>query len=157
MHPLKNELAISNMMITKGKFRLALVRAIISIIAIILVGCSPTSSVPSEIGRGSSKGDVIASLGEPDQTRDFILPDEPFFGPQESLVNLVPAGTAIEEWRYEIGDEVLYVWFTGEDDDLREDWLVLATARYSKKTQLLILPICFCQPFGGGYRARSAD
>jgi hypothetical protein len=133
------------------------VHAVLFIIAVILVGCSPTSSVPSEIRKSSFEGDVIASLGEPDQTQDFILPNEPFYGPQESLVNLVPAGTAIEEWRYEIGDEVLYVWFTGEDDDLREDWLVLATARYSKKTQLLILPICFCQPFGGGYRARSAD
>jgi hypothetical protein len=120
------------MMITKGNFRLASVRAVILIIAALLVGCSPISSVPSEIGKGSSKGDVIASLGEADQTQDFILPDEPFFGPQESLANLVPAGTVIEEWVYEVEDEVLYVWFTGEDDDLREDWLVLVTARYPK-------------------------
>jgi hypothetical protein len=111
---------------------LASLRAGIFIIAVVLAGCSPTSSVPSEVGKDSSKEDVIASFGKPDQTQDFILPDEPFFGPQESLANLVPAGTVIEEWRYEIGDEVLYVWFTGENDDLREDWLVLATARYPK-------------------------
>ncbi|MEJ2560523.1 MAG: hypothetical protein P8186_30730 [Anaerolineae bacterium] len=127
-----NELAISNMTIIRRNFRLASVRAAIFILVVLLVGCSPTSLPPSEVGKGSSKEDVIASLGEPDQTQDFILPDEPFFGPQESLVNLVPAGTVIEEWVYEIGDEVLYVWFTGEDDDLREDWLVLVTARYPK-------------------------
>jgi hypothetical protein len=120
------------MMIIRRILRLDSVPAVIFIIAVVLVGCSPTSSIPSEVGKGSSKEDVIASLGEPDQTQDFILPDEPFFGPQESLVNLVPAGTVIEEWVYEIGDEVLYVWFTGEDDDLREDWLVLVTARYPK-------------------------
>jgi hypothetical protein len=120
------------MMIIRRILRLDSVPAVIFIIAVVLVGCSPTSSIPSEVGKGSSKGEVIASLGEPDQTQDFILPDEPFFGPQESLVNLVPAGTVIEEWVYEIGDEVLYVWFAGEDDDLREDWLVLVTARYPK-------------------------
>ena len=86
----------------------------------------------SEIENGLSKDEVIASLGEPDQTREFILPDVPFFGPQESLVNLVAPGTVIEEWVYEIGDEVLYVWFSGEVDQLREDWLVLATARHPK-------------------------
>jgi hypothetical protein len=62
----------------------------------------------------------------------IILPDHPFFGPQEGLANLVPPGTEFEEWVYEIGDEVLYVWFFGEADEPREDWLVLATARYPK-------------------------
>jgi hypothetical protein len=126
------EFAIWDMMIIRRNFRLDFVRAVIFIIAVVFVGCSPKSSIPSEIVKGSSKEDVIASLGEPNQTQDFILPDGPFFGPQESLVNLVPAGTVIEEWVYEIGDEVLYVWFTGEDDDLREDWLVLVTTRYPK-------------------------
>lgn len=127
-----NDLTKWNRTIIQGKIRLNSVRAVMFIIAIVLAGCSPTSSPPSEIGQGSSKAEVISSFGEPDQTQDFILPDEPFFGPQESLVNLVPAGTVIEEWVYEIGDEVLYVWFTGQDGDSRDDWLVLLTARYPK-------------------------
>jgi hypothetical protein len=127
-----NELATRFVTIAERDFRLPSVHAATFIIAVLLIACSPTSVPPPEIGKGSSKEDIIASLGEPDQTQDFILPDEPFFGPQESLVNLVPAGTVIEEWVYEIGDEVLYVWFTGEDDDLREDWRVLVTARYPK-------------------------
>jgi hypothetical protein len=38
----------------------------------------------------------------------------------------------IEEWVSERGVEILYVWFTGEAAESREDWLVIATARYPK-------------------------
>jgi hypothetical protein len=120
------------MTIIHRNFRSDSVCAVIFILNVALVGCSPSPSPPPEIDQGSSKSEVIASLGEPGQAQDFILPGLPFFGPQESLINLVPAGTVIEEWIYEIGDEVLYVWFTGEVDELREDWLVLVTARYPK-------------------------
>lgn len=121
-----------NMTIIKRNLRLNPIRTMMFVITVVLVGCSPISSPTPEIGAGSSKGEVIASLVEPDQTLDFALPDTPFFGPQESLSNIVPAGTVIEEWVYEIEDEVLYVWFTGEVDESREDWLVLDTARYPK-------------------------
>jgi hypothetical protein len=97
-----------------------------------MVGCSPTPTVPAEIVQGSSKDDVIALYGEPDRTQEFIIPEEPFFGPQEGLINLVPPGTTIEEWVYEIGDEELYIWFTGEEDEAREDWSVLDLGRYPK-------------------------
>ena len=97
-----------------------------------LVGCSPASTLPSEIIQGSSKDDVIALYGEPDRTQEFILPEVPFFGPQESLINLVPSGTLIEEWVYEIGYEELYIWFIGDSDEAREDWLVLDLGRYPK-------------------------
>ena len=113
-------------------FSLGSVLAVLFLITVVLVGCSPTSNLPPEVGKVSSKAEVIALLGEPDQTQDLKLPNEPFFGPQESLINLVPAGTVVEEWVYEIGDDVLYVWFKGEVDQLREDWLVLDTARYPK-------------------------
>lgn len=106
--------------------------SILIFVPIVLFGCSQFSSPQPEIGAGSSKDEVIASLGEPDQNQDLILPDVPFFGPQESLANLVPAGTVIEEWVYEIEDELLYIWFTGPVDESREDWLVLDTARYPK-------------------------
>ena len=97
-----------------------------------LVGCSPVASPSVEITRGSSKADVRALYGEPDRTQEFIIPDEPFFGPQEGLINLVPPGTIIEEWVYEIDDEELYIWFTGDGDKAREDWPVLDLGRYPK-------------------------
>ena len=108
------------------------VHAVVILMLFVVAGCSPATSSPGEIEAGSSKGEVIALLGDPDQTQEFILPDEPFFGPQESLVNLVPAGTAIEEWIYELGEDVLYIWFTSEGDDSGEEWLVLDTARHPK-------------------------
>ena len=89
--------------------------AAIILILFIIAGCSPAPLPPTEVEAGSTKGEVIA-----------------LFGPQESLVNLVPAGTVIEEWVYELGEDVLYIWFTGEGDDSGEDWLVLDTAKHPK-------------------------
>ena len=127
-----NELVIWKIMIKQRNFSLRSVLAVLFIFSVVLAGCSPTSNHPPEVGKGSSRAEVISALGEPDQTQEFNLPNEPFFGPQESLINFVPAGTVIEEWVYEFGDEVLYVWFTGQVDELREDWFVLDTARYPK-------------------------
>jgi hypothetical protein len=61
----------------------------ILLILAILAGCAPMSISPSEIAQGSSKEDVIALFGEPDRTQEFVIPDEPFFGPQENLITLV--------------------------------------------------------------------
>ena len=104
----------------------------ITLLLAFLVACSPASAPPSEITQGSSKEEVIALYGGPDRTQEFTIPDEPFFGPQEGLIDLVPPGTAIEEWAYEIGDEELYIWFTGDDNEAREDWRVLDLGRYPK-------------------------
>jgi len=71
----------------------------------LIVGCSPAATSPAQVKPGSSKEDVIALYGEPDRTQEFIIPDEPFFGPQESLIDLVPPRTTIEEWVYDIGEE----------------------------------------------------
>jgi hypothetical protein len=102
------------------------------LLMILIIGCSPAPTPPAEITQGSTKDDVFVLYGEPDRTQEFIIPDEPFFGPQEGLINLVPPGTTIEEWVYEIGDEELYIWFTGEEDTTREEWRVLDLGRYPK-------------------------
>ncbi len=127
-----NELEIWNITICQRNLRLDSVPLLITIFAVVLVRCSPVSLPPSEVERGSTKVEITESLGKPDHTQEFILPDEPLFGPQESLINLVPSGTVIEEWEYEIGNEILYVWFTGQIDELRENWVVIDTARYPK-------------------------
>ena len=119
-------------MIAERKKRFVSSRAGIMLCSVFLFGCSWVSTPAPDISKGSSKDEVVASLGEPDEIQDFILPDQPFFGPQESLANLVPAGSTIEEWVYVIGDEVIYVWFTGEIGDDRETWLVIEIGRYPK-------------------------
>jgi hypothetical protein len=116
--------------------RLLLLKSTIAgfiLLMILVVGCSPAAPpTPVEIAPGSSREDVIALYGEPDHTQEFNIPDEPFFGPQEGLINLVPPGTTIEEWVYEIGDEELYIWFTGDSDEAHENWLVLDVGKYPK-------------------------
>lgn len=106
--------------------------AITILLMFLSVGCSSATTLPAEITQGSSKNEVIAVHGNPDRTQEFIIPDEPFFGPQESLIELVPPGTMIEEWVYEIEEEELYIWFTGENYEARENWLVLDLGRYPK-------------------------
>ena len=106
--------------------------ASILLLAVNLIGCSLLSPPLPELAQGSSKDDVITLYGEPDRTQVFLLPEVPFFGPQESLINHVPSGTTIEEWVFEIGEEELYIWFTGDGDEPNEDWLVLDLGRYPK-------------------------
>ena len=113
------------------QFHLNIFRIGVLFLMVSLLGCSPASKPPSEIIPGSSKKDVTAIYGEPDRTQEFTIPGEPFFGPQEDLIDLVPPGTMVEEWVYEIGEEELYIWFTG-DDEAREKWLVLDLGRYPK-------------------------
>lgn len=95
-----------------------------------LVSCSPDTASPDEVEVGFSRDDVIEAMGQPAATQEFILPDEPFFGPQEGLANLLPPGTVVEEWVYELDGEILYVWFASDLAEPRERWLVVATATY---------------------------
>jgi len=106
--------------------------AAVLISALIFVGCAPAALPTAEFGEGASKADVIASLGEPDQIQEFVLPDEPFFGPQEGLASLLLAGTIVEEWIFERGDELLYIWFAGEDGAAPEGWRVVAKGSYPR-------------------------
>ena len=124
---LLNVLTVWKVALIQREFRLEIIRAVIILFSVAIAGCSSFSLPPSEIEQGSTRDEVIAVLGEPDQIQDFILPDVPFFGPQEGLANLVLPGTVIEEWVYEIGDDVVYVWFSGDVDQQREDWLVIDT------------------------------
>lgn len=79
---------------------------------------------------GATPAQVRAALGEPTRTQEFLLPEVPFFGPQESLTDLIPAGTPVEEWVYVQGDEELYVWFTCTGEDTEVECGVVKTARY---------------------------
>jgi hypothetical protein len=105
---------------------------VLLLFTVFVAGCSPAVAPPAQVRPGSSKENVIALYGKPDRTQEFIISDEPFFGPQEGLIDLVQPGTLIEEWVYEIGEEELYVWFTGADNQSRENWQVLDLGRYPK-------------------------
>jgi hypothetical protein len=99
-------------------------------LAILIVACQTKTPDADGISIGASRADVRALMGEPERVQEFELPDAPFFGPQESLIDLVPAGTPVEEWVYIQGEEEQYVWFAGEAGQAKDLWRVIETARY---------------------------
>lgn len=103
---------------------------LIILMVLVIAGCSSAPSSPAEVEIGFSRDEVIEIMGEPATTQDFVLPDQPFFGPQEGLASLLPPGTVVEEWIYELDEEVMYVWFAGESGLPREEWLVIETGLY---------------------------
>jgi hypothetical protein len=98
--------------------------------AIVLAGCTKAAEPPGQVEAGLSKAEVIQILGEPNEMSEFSLPDEPFFGPQESLTGLIPAGSIVDEWRYIENGQVQYIWFSGESLENRSEWRVIALASY---------------------------
>ena len=98
----------------------------------LLSGCNRRQNQLSEIEPGLSKGEVTRILGDPSEVNEFVMPDGPFFGPQEGLTGLGPPGQLVEEWVYYTDGEVRYVWFLGEPDQEREAWHVVLTSVYPK-------------------------
>jgi hypothetical protein len=90
-----------------------------------LVSCQALSISP-----GDSPERVLSIMGEPTRTQDFLLPEAPFFGPQESLTGLIPAGALVKEWVYVQGDEETYVWFHCDQGEVGEDCSLIKTASY---------------------------
>ena len=110
--------------------RVWIVILLLALVALFGVSCSADEPTAGEVEVGFTRDKVVEIMGQPDATQEFILPNEPFFGPQEGLASLLPAGTLVEEWVYELDEEVLYVWFASETGEAQEEWLVVATAVY---------------------------
>ena len=102
------------------------------ILTLLILGCSRTQSPKTELQVGFTHEEVRQALGQPDETREFVMPDGPFFGPQEKLSGLVPAKSTVEEWRYKVNDDVIYVWFYGDSSAGKNAWRMIATARVPK-------------------------
>ena len=95
-----------------------------------VVSCANPGIPEIEVGEGLTRQEVLDVLGDPDEVQEFRVPDQPFFGPQEILTSLVPASSTVEEWVYWLDGELTYVWFSGEEDQGRDRWTVVATATY---------------------------
>ena len=101
----------------------------LAIATMLIAGCARSQSPPVELEVGFTHQEVRDTLGEPDETQEFVMPDGPFFGPQEALSGLVPAGSLVEEWRYDLDDEkVRCVWFYGDSAAGREAGRMIATS-----------------------------
>ncbi len=107
------------------KRRLVL-RVLNFLLAIALLAACGGTEPPEELRVGATRSQVVAALGEPDEREDFLMPDGGFFGPQEALTRLVPPGEIVEQWVYQKGDELTYVWFAGRAGAERVSWTVVA-------------------------------
>jgi len=103
---------------------------LLMLLVAVTAGCAAEREATRQIQAGQTKEEVTASAGDPDEIKEFILPNEQFFGPQEGLASLLPAGTLVEEWLYHSQGEVTYVWFAGGEREPREKWRVIDTAVY---------------------------
>ncbi len=102
----------------------------IILLAGLLGACQTSLGDGFLISTGSSRAEVKEQLGDPVRVGEFNLPDVPFFGPQEILTDLIPAGTNVEEWVYIQDKEELYIWFVGAQGGSMDQWQVIATGRY---------------------------
>ena len=100
--------------------------------ALLITGCLGTQNPSVELKAGQTPQEVEAALGQPDEVNDFVMPDGPFFGPQEALSGLVSAGSVVEERQYKVNDDVIYVWFYGDSTAEKNSWRLIATATVSK-------------------------
>jgi len=108
--------------------KLTLLAHLLALSALLVAGCQGNQNALVEPEVGLTRQEVKDALGEPDATQEFVMPDGSFFGPQEKLDGLVPAGSTVEEWRYELGDDVMYVWFYGDSGAGSDGSKVIATA-----------------------------
>ena len=75
---------------------------------------------------GTRMGVVREELGNPDELRRGFVQTRPEPGPDETLIELAPAGTRYEHWIYKRGDSHYHVFFTRGTRGGDIDWEVLA-------------------------------
>ena len=95
--------------------------------ALLMTGCLRAQHSQVELKAGLTHQEVRRVLGQPDEIQEFVMPNGAFFGPQEALSGLVPTGSLVEEWRYKLNDEVIYVWFYGDSSQGKDAWRLIAT------------------------------
>lgn len=87
-----------------------------------------TGLVP--ITHSAARNEVIDRLGQPVRKQVSRLPEGPFLGPQEGLESVLGPDSLYEEWLYGEGGYNYYVWFGTTTGQERNEWVVVAVAKY---------------------------
>ena len=106
---------------------------------LLFAGCAPGTRAPATFGGkfqtvvpGMTRGEVRALLGVPSQQKLDVLPEGPFFGPQEGIdPALLNAEREYDEWRYDAGGTIYLIWF-GDPKRPQGTWPVIGTTSYPK-------------------------
>lgn len=108
----------------------------ILIVLMSLVSACASSETPvksfSEVKSGMSKTQVRNIMGNPELFTVTVLPQQPFFGPQESLVKFLKPGASFEEWQYTDEETIYLIWFSSTKKEPQENWTVVTKFSYSK-------------------------
>ena len=79
-----------------------------------------------------SREQVRSILGDPGLSTVAVLPQPPFFGPQESLTHFLKPGASYEQWQYTDGKTIYLVWFGGTKEESQASWRVVTKFSYPK-------------------------
>jgi hypothetical protein len=79
-----------------------------------------------------TKAEVRTLLGVPAQQKLDILPEGPFFGPQEGIDPAsLSADRQYAQWQYDDGSTIYLIWF-GDPELPQGSWPVIGTTSYPK-------------------------
>ena len=102
---------------------------------LLILGCATSHNYAQDfsgVKSGMSRAQVKSILGEPERSSVAALPQTPFFGPQESLVNILKPGTSFEEWQYTDRETIYLIWFGSTEEEPEERWTVVTKSSYPK-------------------------
>ena len=106
---------------------------------LLLAGCGPGSMAPASfdakfqtVVAGMTQAEVRTLLGAPAQQKLDVLPEGPFFGPQEGIdpASLNPE-REYDQWQYQRGNTIYLIWF-GDPKVPQDSWPVIGTTSYPK-------------------------
>ena len=78
--------------------------------------------------------EVVRLLGEPDKKTDAVIPNGPFWGPQEYLTSILHANAPYEEWQYQRKKEIFLIWFGSVEPKPKRAWKVIGKNTYPEGT-----------------------
>ena len=79
-----------------------------------------------------SRAQVRSIMGDPQHFTVAVLPQPPFFGPQESLVQFLKPSASFEEWQYTDGETIYLIWFGSAEEEPQESWTAVTKFSYPK-------------------------
>ena len=90
--------------------------AIIAALALSLAACSVSDAPlqtdgPPQVAAGTSKADVLETLGEPDSRETMVKQQESMWGPPEAWWHTLEMGDTVEIWSYLFPEGTLQLYF----------------------------------------------
>ena len=86
----------------------------------------------SSIQTGMSRQNVKSIMGKPERADVGVVPQPPFFGPQEALLGVLKPGASFEEWQYTDAENIYLIWFGSINDEPQDNWRVVTKFGYPK-------------------------